>query len=355
MDQMIEDFTPIIINWYEKNKRDLPWRETKDPYFIWISEIILQQTRVNQGLPYYYKFIDRFPSIQHFAKASEDEILSTWKGLGYYSRARNMHATAKHLVENFQGTFPNKYDELIKLKGIGNYTASAIASFCFNEITPVIDGNVVRVISRVYGINGNVDNTDFKKKIFNVVSKHILTDNPAQFNQAIMEFGALQCVPTNPNCSICPFQKSCIAYGLNKVKNYPPKKQKINKKHRYFEYVIMEHGSKIFLKKRAKKDIWNGLYEPYLMEYQTQKDDDEVKNHVVDWVSVFSKNFKIYNPSDIIKHVLSHQLLHIRFWPIQIEAIHTKTSDIKEGTWIEKNELELLGLPVVIQKYLSNQ
>lgn len=217
--------TSVLIKWYHKNKRHLPWRDTQNPYLIWISEVILQQTRVIQGLDYYLRFIRKLPDIQSLATVSEDEVLKLWQGLGYYTRARNLHAAAKNIVHYFNGKFPDNYTDILKLKGIGKYTAAAVASFAFNEPVPVVDGNVCRVLSRLYAINYPADSAEGQKLIYSLAEKIIDKKNPGIFNQAIMEFGALQCVPQNPDCSKCPLNKKCLAYIYNNVSLFPVKKK----------------------------------------------------------------------------------------------------------------------------------
>ena len=208
-----------LIDWYHRHKRDLPWRNTRDAYKIWLSEIILQQTRVEQGLPYYERFIETFPNISALANAHEDDVLKLWQGLGYYSRARNLHAAAKQVLQEFNGNFPSTFNEIIALKGVGEYTAAAIASFAFDEKHPVLDGNVYRCIARLFGLHDPIDNAKSKKVFYDILWKEIEHANPHLFNQAIMEFGAMQCRPKNPDCGVCPFADQCYALKHNKVSN----------------------------------------------------------------------------------------------------------------------------------------
>ncbi|MDP5122125.1 MAG: A/G-specific adenine glycosylase, partial [Spirosomaceae bacterium] len=259
-------FSKKIIPWFEQHQRNLPWRHTQDPYAIWLSEIILQQTRVAQGLPYYNRFLSHLPTIQDFANAPQEEILRLWQGLGYYSRARNMHATAKVIIEKYDGTFPDNYNELVKLKGIGPYTGAAIASFAFGEAVPVVDGNVFRVLSRVFGIETDIAASSARKEFTELAETLIPQDSPAAFNQAIMEFGALQCTPHQPNCMFCPLQDTCYAFQHEAQGVLPVKLKKTKVRNRYFNYFAVQQDEHFLMNKRAENDIWSGLYEFYLVE-----------------------------------------------------------------------------------------
>jgi len=233
------NFSKEIIRWYLQNKRDLPWRKTKDPYRIWLSEIMLQQTRVAQGLPYYEKFTEAFPTVYDLAKAEESQVLKLWQGLGYYSRARNLHYTAKDIVDNYNGQFPSTYKELLKLKGVGDYTASAIASICFDEVAPVVDGNVYRVLARYFNIDIPINSTAGVKKFKELAFEVIDHETPADFNQGIMEFGAVQCKPQSPYCIICPLHESCEGLKEQRVHMLPVKLKKTKVKHRWFNYIVV--------------------------------------------------------------------------------------------------------------------
>jgi len=250
------DFTNTLIHWYLHNKRELPWRNTTDPYLIWLSEIMLQQTRVAQGLPYYNAFVGAFPTVFDLAAADEQQVLKLWQGLGYYSRARNLHSAAKHIAYELDGVFPNNYNDLLKLKGVGAYTAAAIASFSFDEPVPVVDGNVFRVLARYFDVVSDISRPSSKKEFAALASELIPTSDPAVFNQAIMEFGALQCVPKNPDCRICPMNEGCLALKRKKVHELPVnlKKQKITK--RYFNYLVFndEHRN-TKIRQRTEKGI----------------------------------------------------------------------------------------------------
>ena len=255
-----------LTNWYQANKRDLPWRDISDPYRIWISEIILQQTRVNQGLSYYNRFIERFPTIAVLSEAEEDTVLKYWQGLGYYTRARNLHKAATQIMTDFKGTFPVEYNQVIKLAGIGEYTAAAICSFAYNQPYAVVDGNVYRVLSRVFAIQTPIDSSSGKKEIAILAQDLLSKSNPALHNQALMEFGALQCIPAAPDCTNCPLQSVCRAYELNLVSVLPVKSLKTKVTNRFFNYFFIRFEDKTFLQKRVNKDVWQNLFEFPLIE-----------------------------------------------------------------------------------------
>ncbi|HSM63299.1 MAG TPA: A/G-specific adenine glycosylase [Gillisia sp.] len=312
-------FHKILINWYLGNKRDLPWRQTSDPYHIWLSEIMLQQTRIEQGLPYYLAFTEAFPSVFDLAKASQDEVLKLWQGLGYYSRARNLHETAKFVAEELNGKFPDNYKDLLKLKGIGDYTASAIASICYNEAAPVVDGNVYRTLARYFDIDTPINSTAGQKEFKALASELIDADDPATYNQAIMEFGALQCKPQNPLCESCPLSNSCLALAKNKIKLLPVKLKKTKVKKRFFNYLVfLSEDNKTLLEQRLGKGIWEGLYEFPLLESdcligidELLKDEErfpEGKDH--------NRKLSLFNDTPII-HKLSHQHIYTRFWILE--------------------------------------
>ena len=260
------NFSKLLIDWYLSNQRELPWRKTKNPYHIWLSEIMLQQTRVAQGLPYYLRFTEEFPTVFDLAEASEEKVLKLWQGLGYYSRARNLHFTAKEIVKNHQGQFPSDYHQLLKLKGIGSYTAAAITSFAFNQPYAVVDGNVIRVLSRVFGIEIPYDSVTGKKRFQQLAQELLIKNKPGMYNQAIMEFGALQCKPKSPNCSICPMQDFCIAYQAMEVHAFPVRSKKIKVKERFLHFLMIQTDNGICIGKR-KSGIWNGLYEFPFFEF----------------------------------------------------------------------------------------
>jgi A/G-specific adenine glycosylase len=343
-------FSEVIIDWYHQNQRDLPWRKTTNPYKIWLSEVILQQTRVVQGLPYYIAFTTKFPTVYDLANASEDEVLFTWKGLGYYSRARNLHKTAKIVANEFKGVFPNTYLELLNLKGVGEYTAAAIASFCFNEPVPVVDGNVYRVLSRVFDIVTPID-SGIGKKTFKALANELIDNiNPAIFNQAIMEFGALQCVPKNPNCEVCPLLFNCQARSNNTVINLPVKSKKLIKKNRYFNYLILENNNKWAVNQRNDKDIWANLFEFPMIETSMEVDSKEaLKLHLL--AGEFFE-FNLISKTTLQKHLLTHQNIYYCFWKIQVIEFPINHS-IQNIKWFSKQELSQLAIPKLLENYLS--
>lgn len=260
------EFAARLLEWYAVHKRNLPWRETTDPYRIWISEIILQQTRVAQGLEYFNRFTERFPDVASLANASEDEVMNYWQGLGYYSRARNLHAAAKNIMERFGGVFPTDYRDVLSLKGVGEYTAAAICSFAYRAPYAVLDGNVYRILARILGIGMPADSPQ-AKKYFTAIAEELLDkDFPDDYNQAIMDFGAIQCVPQSPRCPVCPFTDRCAAFRENRVESLPVKKGKTAVKERFFNYFHIRCGGNILLHKRTGKDIWQNLYEFPLIE-----------------------------------------------------------------------------------------
>ena len=322
-------FADRLLVWYDQHGRKLPWRKTQDPYCIWISEIILQQTRVNQGYDYYLRFIDRFPTIAQLASASEDEVLQQWQGLGYYSRARNLHKTAQLVMSRFGGVFPSTYEDILSLKGIGSYTAAAIASFAFDLPYAVVDGNVLRVFSRIYGIADPVDGVQGRKKIEQIASESISPSRPADYNQAIMDFGATLCTPKQARCADCPFGDVCQAYATNRVEVLPVKAGKTKVRSRYFNYVYMvENRQYTYLQKRGTNDIWQGLYQfPLIETADALLTAEELTQHEVfrAWVGNSA-----YTLSPLVcerKHQLSHQTIVARFFTVSIEkALPTLTA-----------------------------
>lgn len=299
------DFVLQITDWYRQNSRDLPWRSTKNAYFIWLSEVILQQTRVDQGRSYYEKFVAEFPIIDLLAAAEEEKVLKLWQGLGYYSRARNLHRTAKLVVEHFNGTFPANYKELLSLKGIGPYTAAAIASFAYDLPHAVVDGNVYRVLSRYFGIDDPIDST-IGKKNFQLLADSLIPHNaPALFNQAIMEYGALVCTPVNPDCEGCALVASCASGRSKLYLERPVKEKKTKVRHRYFHYFHSEKDGQICLLKRTAKDVWQELYEFPMIETESATDDSNEK-----LVQLIQNSTRMFEA----KHILSHQQIHATFY-----------------------------------------
>lgn len=325
-------FSKTLTNWYSINKRYFPWRSTKEPYFIWLSEIILQQTQTKQGLPYYEAFVTKFPTVFLLAQANESDVLKVWQGLGYYSRARNLHFTAKYIAENLNGKFPNNYIDLLQLKGIGDYTASAIASICFDEPAAVVDGNVYRVLSRYFGLDIPINSTQGIKEFKALATSLIDKNNPGDCNQAIMEFGATQCKPQSPDCSVCPLNSSCVALQKRLINQLPVKlkKTKVTKKHFNF-LVFISSDKKTMFHKRASKGIWQNLYQFPLIETESALQTNSFKKHplIMEYMKEISFEFSLYNEMDIV-HKLTHQHLYTKFWIIEVDTLPVKGISISE-------------------------
>lgn len=339
-------FSNLLKIWYLNNMRDLPWRKTKIPYLIWLSEIILQQTRIAQGTAYFLKFSEKFPNINLLANAEEDEILKLWQGLGYYSRARNLHKSAIFISNNLKGIFPDNYNDLIKLKGVGDYTASAIASICFNENTATVDGNVYRFLSRFFGISTPINSTKGIQEFKSLAQSLIDNKNPGDHNQAIMDFGALVCKPQNPNCNSCPFQNNCFALLNNKVKELPIKGNKVKIKKRYFNYLIVNSkNKKTIINQRKDNDIWRNLYEFPLYETETQIDIKEIIKSPLVKSLLFQKSYNIskFNQK-LIVHKLTHQHLYSTFWIIDTNELIEKS--------ISWEKLSNFALPTLLQNFV---
>ena len=340
-------FSNTLIMWYLNNQRDLPWRKSRNPFYIWLSEIILQQTRVAQGTSYYEKFVAEFDDVFALAKADETHILKLWQGLGYYSRARNLHSTAKIISTEYNGQFPETYKELIKLKGIGDYTASAIASIAFNKPHAVVDGNVYRVLSRIFGIKTPINEskgiTEFK-----LLAEELLDQNdPGTHNQALMEFGALVCLPKNPKCKTCIFKNACHALQYKLIDQLPSKIKKLKIRKRYFNYLVVNHESdSTLIRKRNQKDIWQNLFEFPLHETKDDVfDEKEFEKFIFDELSISSSfSLKKYNHKPII-HKLTHQTLYTSFWILE--------PDEKIENLISWNDLKNHALPVLIQNFVD--
>ena len=311
-------FSKKLISWYHTNKRTLPWRDTVDPYKIWLSEVILQQTRVEQGLPYYNKFIEKYPTVKSMAIASQDEILKLWQGLGYYSRARNLHESAKQILDVYDGQFPNNYEKLLKLKGVGTYTAAAIASFAFNLPHAVLDGNVYRVLSRLFNIHEPI-NSHQAKSIFTQIASDLLPSKHASdFNQAIMEFGALHCKPTSPLCATCPLNKECLALIQNTVSVLPFKTAKKPVQKRYINYLYISDEQRIWLHQRVNQDIWKNLYDLPYIETESKIELHELQNRL-DFIELFKKkSYNIVSQKTMV-HKLTHREIHATFWQIDVK------------------------------------
>ncbi|NMH27029.1 A/G-specific adenine glycosylase [Flavobacterium silvaticum] len=339
------DFANRLIHWYLQNKRELPWRKTNDPYRIWLSEVMLQQTRVAQALPYYFSFTSNFQSIEELAAADEEKILKLWQGLGYYSRARNMHGTAKAIVSGYNAKFPDSYAGLLHLKGIGPYTAAAVASFSYNECVPVVDGNVYRVLSRYFGVETDIASSSARKEFTQLASELIPKDKPALFNQAIMEFGALQCVPKNPDCTKCPLNDSCIALQKNKVSALPVKSKKQKITERFFNYLVVNDSNhKTMLVKREGKGIWQNLYEFPLVETHKTAEPEAIYDAIKLPNPILS--IRETNRKEVL-HKLSHQHLHVKFWDVEVEG------NLENG--ISAQEIHDFPVPVVLEKFIEER
>ena len=338
-------FSHKILDWYHTHKRELPWRETRDPYKIWLSEIMLQQTRVAQGMPYYHRFLEAFPTVHDLAEAQEEKVLKLWQGLGYYSRARNLHATAKMVVEQFKGEFPHTYKDLKSLKGVGDYTASAIASFCFDVPEPVVDGNVYRVLARYFGVDFPI-NSPSGIKYFKELAREVMdAEHIRDYNQGIMEFGAIQCAPKKPYCLLCPLNEGCVALKENKVDSLPIKNNKTKVRIRHFNYLVyLDDHNNTLLEQRKGKGIWQNLYQFPLVESEKEMNPDEMEHYLKSENKLQLLDMATpYNPEPIV-HKLSHQHLHTKFWIV-------KTSDIlEEGTAWE--EVTQFPVPVLIADFI---
>lgn len=342
-------FYNLLIEWYLENKRDLPWRKTTNPYLIWLSEIMLQQTRVAQGTPYFLSFVDAFPTVFDLANADEEKVLKLWQGLGYYSRARNLHKTAQYIATELNGVFPSTYKELLQLKGVGEYTAAAIASFSFNEVVPVVDGNVFRVLARYFDIETDISQASAKKEFAALAFELMSKEEPAIFNQAIMEFGALQCVPKNPDCENCIFNSSCAALQRKKVEQLPVKLKKLKVKNRYFNYImLLDAEGKTIIQKRTSKGIWHNLYEFPLIETLQEEDFDFVSNAVQQESFLTNPiiSMRACNEKSIV-HKLSHQHLYIKFWELKVEG------NVSKG--VSKEELMQYPFPIVIHNFIESE
>ena len=327
------NFTWILLKWFEENGRNLPWRETKNPYAIWLSEVILQQTRIQQGYAYWERFMQRFPTVNDLAEATEDEVLRYWQGLGYYSRARNLHTAALQIVT--LGHFPNTFEDIKKLKGVGDYTAAAVGSIAFNLPVAVVDGNVYRVLSRVYGIETPINSTDGKKEFAALAQSLLSTDQPAAFNQAMMDFGAIQCTPTSPNCEVCPLSERCEAFRSDRIGLLPVKIKTIKIKTRHFTYVYLRYQNHTAIHRRPAGDIWQGLWEPLLIE------DGEIPD--------FKGKLTLLKKD--VKHVLTHQIIYADFYLLETLS---KPELPKDFIWINESELDNYAIPRLVEILTEN-
>lgn len=349
-----QNFTERLLEWYSRNRRDLPWRRTRDPYHIWLSEIILQQTRIEQGLPYYERFVEAFPDIRSLAEAPENEVLRLWQGLGYYSRARYMHETAGTLMTRYRGCFPDDFHSIRKLKGIGDYTAAAIASIAFDRPVAVTDGNVLRFISRYEGIMESVDLQRTRKQIFDLLNRIIPADCPGDFNQALMEFGALICKPSSPSCTDCPFRTDCVAFRLNLTGKLPVKKPRIQPRQRRIHYFVvtylLDNREMILLNKRTERDIWKNLYDFPSVEPDEQNEEKDTFNLIQLQELIPAATYTLYSVRGPVIHLLSHQRLNVMFYRYKI-------TEPGKNPFIPAtiDRLNDFPFPELISRYLSTQ
>lgn len=333
------------------NQRTMPWKGEKDPYKIWLSEIILQQTRVEQGWPYYEKFIQNFPNIEALAAADDQYVFKLWEGLGYYNRCKNLLATARCITQEYNGKFPEKYDEIIALKGIGPYTAAAITSFAYDQPYPVLDGNVFRVLSRYLGLDTPIDSTE-GKKLFSAKAEEVLDKkNPAQYNQAIMDFGATVCTPATPRCSDCLLQNTCIAFQNGIVNKLPIKEKTLTKKVRHFTWFVLEVKDEIYIHQRTEKDVWQNLFEFYSIE--TESKSNWTKANLAETLEeqIGIKNVAISSISAEIKQQLTHQLIRAHIatcvLPQKPKALQTE--------WISKKQITQYAFPKILKEFIDNE
>lgn len=342
---MFKNFRKGLISWYLDNKRPLPWSKTHDPYSIWLREIILQQTRVEQGASYYQKFLNHYPTIVDLANSSLEEIYKDWEGLGYYSRAKNLHITAQIVRDQFNGIFPRHYDEILSLKGIGEYTAAAISSFAYNQPYAVLDGNAFRVLSRYFGIDYPIDTTIGKKYFKKLAQDCLDIHQPAIYNQAIIDFGAVNCKPAQPLCNNCPFSSECIAFNENRISELPVKLKKIIKQNRYFNYLVLSHHGKIYIQQRKEKDIWQ-----FLFQFPNIESNDQLLTKE-ELVTALSFPVSFFRESKIFLQTLTHRKIHAKFFEMECVDFYPPNDWIL----VEIDELNKYGFPKIIKDYLSEK
>lgn len=333
----------LLLQWYDSEKRDLPWRESLDPYRIWLSEIILQQTRVDQGMPYYERFLETFPTVVSLAEASEDMVLKLWEGLGYYSRARNLHATAKYVSKELNGQFPNTHSGLLKLKGVGPYTAAAIGSIAFNLPVAAVDGNVYRVLARYFGIAESIDENNGKNQISDIAQSILNTKRPGDHNQALMEMGATVCTPKQPDCTCCPLRVNCMASIRNMQLELPVRTKKTKVRNRFFYYLLRVVDGNVLIQRRGEGDIWHGLYEFPVTELGKRLSEKDL----ISALDIQSDDVVI-SISKEYKHVLSHQRIFARFVVVRRQSVPNAA-----GTWISIADLRKFAFPRLINRYLE--
>ncbi|MCD6064224.1 MAG: mutY [Flavipsychrobacter sp.] len=344
-------FTTQLVDWHHTaNDRSLPWKQEKDPYKIWLSEIILQQTRALQGLPYYLKFTEAYPTVKALAKAKDEDAFRLWQGLGYYNRCKNMLATARIIAGELKGKFPQTYEGLLELKGIGPYTAAAIASFAFGRHNAVVDGNVYRVLSRYFGIDSPIDSTEGKKEFAGLAQELLYKNDSAAYNQAIMDLGATVCTPASPKCSDCPLQKHCTAYKQELTTLLPVKVKKTAVSTRYFHYVLLTSGDKLWIRKRTESDIWQNLYEPYLVEHTHSLDVTTLAAHP-SYKALKLKAVPEYEGS--LKQRLTHRIIETRFFNAPVKK-GTQLPEL-QGEWVPVSALKNYGFPKTIVSFLEKK
>lgn len=344
----MDEYRKVLTAWYNDNKRKLPWRGTADPYKIWVSEVILQQTRVRQGMEYYHNFLLAFPTVKRLAEAPEEAVLKVWQGLGYYSRARNMHHAARTILQDYGGTFPCDYPSIRKLKGIGDYTAAAIASIAFNLPYAVVDGNVFRVLSRLFGLSIPIDSPSGKKK-FNELAQGLLDNSqPGDFNQALMEFGAIQCIPGQPDCGDCPLSHKCYASLTRNISGFPVKSKKVKQRERHLNYLYIQWNDKILLEKREDRDIWRNLYQFPLIETPSAESPEEVVNSSRWKALLGNRRITLNSVSGESIHILTHQRLTIRFFLLRLNG-----EELPEGLIaVDKSEIAKFPVPKPVELFL---
>lgn len=348
-----EQFSKLLLLWNkQKNRRQMPWKGEKDPYKIWLSEIILQQTRVEQGLAYYHRFIETFPDIHQLAKALDSKVFKLWEGLGYYSRCRNLIATARYISKDQNGKFPCTYEEIRELKGIGPYTAAAISSFAFNLPYAVVDGNVFRVLARVFGIRKPIDSTEGKKYFTQLANEILDKKYPGIYNQAIMDFGAVVCKPVAPLCTGCVFNKTCFAFPHNKINELPVKEKKIRIKKRWLYYLVIEHENKTAIQQRTSKDIWQQLYEFPVVEANQEEETQVILIQAEKMNLLQKKSYEVISISPLFKQQLSHQLIAGQFIKIKLKKKLNLDDDM---TWVTKKEIKKFPFPKFINQYLDSE
>lgn len=348
---MKSSFSKKLLEWYNPTHRNLPWKKTGDAYKIWLSEIILQQTRVEQGIPYYLAFIKTFPTVKKLGNAPLDKVLKLWEGLGYYSRARNLHIAAKQVMETHKGKFPATYEEIIQLKGIGNYTAAAISSFAFKLPHAVVDGNVYRVLSRIYGIETPIDSTIGKKQFEQLAQQILDKKNPDLHNQAIMDLGATICKPKQPICQECPFSSECHAFQQDKIEVLPVKAKKLLKKARYFHYFVFSDAKHIYIQQRWGNDIWKGLFEFPMIETKDPKPAFNSKK-IVENIGI-SNQFILNSKQRLAyKQTLSHQNIHAFFYEIKLSALPKPEKPLLN---ITLKNIQEYAFPKIIRSYLLDR